>query len=215
MPRVLGRTYWRQSEDRLDEYLNFTTWNSLGLGKYDVEKRTKLDYCRLLGFDALCLTELWNHQAAESDFVVSARDKKDRAAGVGILLSDRLRRHVKETGSEGARIVWVRVRGPTCNLLIVGVYLAHSKRLATPQAGDTLEILQRFLNAQGRHECVIILGDLNAQLPRNVTGLTGRWTLSKQGDKGNAPLVMGFMRRNELVASNTYFQPPRGYSVAT
>ena len=62
----------------------------MGLGKTSAEKLTKLDYCRGLGHDVLCLTELWNHQRAADDFVVSDLDKNDRAAGVGILLSDRL-----------------------------------------------------------------------------------------------------------------------------
>ena len=158
----------------------------MGLGKNEAEIRTKLEYCRSLNFDALCLTELWNHQTAEADFVVSTKNRKDRAGGVGILLGPKLLPYVVKTGSEGSRIVWVRIRGPTCNLVIVGVYLAHSKRKSSPHAEHTLRKLQTFLNSLGRHECVSILGDLNAQLPRNVDGLTGKWTLSKKGDKGNA-----------------------------
>ena len=81
-----------------------------------------------------------------------------------------------------------------------------------PHAHNVLKELEQFLTKLGRHECVMVLGDLNAQFPRGVSNLTGKWTMSKKGDKGNAPQVMSFMRRHGLVAANTFFQPPRGQS---
>ena len=208
--------FWRCSGEKMAPEISLDAWNCLGLGKTQADRETKLDYCRGIGSDVLCLNELWNHHEEAEDFVVSDKDAKDRAAGVGLLLSARILPHVMDAGSEGARIAWVRIRGPTCNLFIVGVYLPHSRRKAKPHARDVLERLEKFLRGRlGRHDCLIILGDFNAQLPRGFPGLTGKWTLSIQGDKGNAPLVMSFMRRHGLMATNTLFQPPRGESVAT
>ena len=78
-----------------------------------------------------------------------------------------------------------------------------------------LEKLNTFISGLGRHECVIVLGDLNAQLPRSVSGLTGKWTWSIDGDKANAPKVLEFMRKFRLVAANSLFQPRRDHSVTT
>ena len=64
----------------------------------------------------------------------------------------------------------------------------------------------------GSHEYVIILGDLNAQFPRNKTELTGRWTTSAQGDSGNAPEVMGEF---DMIAASTVFQPKENTTVVT
>ena len=208
--------HWRCDGKKFGPELSFDAWNCLGLGKSPAEKATKLDYCRSIGSDVLCINELWNQQIEAEDFAVSEINKKDRPAGVGLLFSARILPFVRRTGSVGARIVWARIRGPTCNIVVVGIYLPHSKRKAKPHAQDVLDKLEDFIKHQvGSHECLIILGDLNAQLPRLVPGLTGRWTLSIQGDKGNAPKVMSFMRRCGLVATNTFFQPPRNKSVVT
>ena len=209
------RRHWRGKNGVFSLFLALATWNCLGLGKSDEERDAKIDYCRSLGYDILCLTELWNHQRTKSDFLVSAVDKKDRPAGVGLLFSERLRPYVTSTGACGSRIVWARIKGPTCNLVVVGVYLPHSKRKSAPHAHEVLKQLSALMGSFGSHECVIILGDLNAQLPRNKTGLTGRWTLSKKGDSGNAPEVMRFMGEFGMAAVNTFFQPKRNATVAT
>lgn len=50
---------------------------------------------------------------------------KDKAAGVGILLSKRAHKKIHSFGSEGERVCWVRLKGPTCDLFIVAVYMPH------------------------------------------------------------------------------------------
>ena len=107
------------------------------------------------------------------------------------------------------------MEGPTCDLVLVGVYLPHSGKKALPHAFHVLGELRKFLAGLGPHDCVLILGDLNAQLGRCIEGITGKWTWSIEGDKRNAPQVVSIMRQFGLVAVNTLFQPPRGHSVAT
>ena len=172
---LLETNYWL-----ITATCNMEFWNCLALGKTVAERDVKLDLCRSFGYDILCLTELWNQQAEKFDFCVSSIDPSDRAAGVGFLFSERIRPHVFKTGSCGSRIVWARIRGPVCNLVVVGVYLPHAGKKSLPHAEHVLEELGKFLDGLGPHECVIILGDLNAQLPRSVDGLTGKWTWSIQ-----------------------------------
>ena len=86
--------HWLCSGRKIGSFLNLDAWNCLGLGKTEADRLTKLDYCRSLGSDVLCLTELWNQHSPAEDFVVSEVNPDDRAAGVGLLLSDRIRPHV-------------------------------------------------------------------------------------------------------------------------
>ena len=53
----------------------------------------------------------------------------DRASGVGILLSPRMEKKVLGFGSEGARVCWVRLSGPACNLFVLAVYMPHRGRV--------------------------------------------------------------------------------------
>ena len=81
--------------------LTFATWNTRSL-TYE-----RMQYCRDLGYDVLAITELWRNQARyqtrSKSFIASeptviakgprqgeVRYPEDKAAGVGILLSDRL-----------------------------------------------------------------------------------------------------------------------------
>ena len=70
-------------------FLALETWNCLGLGRTNDERDAKIEYCRTLGYDILCLTELWNCQRTLRDFVVSAVDKKDRPTDVGLVFGER------------------------------------------------------------------------------------------------------------------------------
>ena len=60
---------------------------------------------------------------------------------------------------------WSKIRGPTCNIVIVIVYLSHESRGGgEPYAQDVIDELDEFIRTRiDRHECVIILGDLNAK----------------------------------------------------
>ena len=69
--------------------LVLTTWNCLGLGRTNDERDAKIEYCHTLGYDILCLTELWNCQRTLRDFVVSAVDKKDRPTDVGLVFDEK------------------------------------------------------------------------------------------------------------------------------
>jgi len=206
-------------------------WCHFQIGTWNTRSLTleRFNYAKSLGYDVLALTELWRNQSKfqtrRKQFIVSKpktiktgpnkgkiRYPNDRAAGVGILLSPRMERKVHSFGSEGERICWVRLQGPTCNLFVIAVYLPHRGRVA-PAQGQTLTDLQRLLNDVPARDCICLLGDFNEQLPANVEGITGRWTGGHPTK--NADDIISMLRLNNLVAINTLFRPKQKHSVHT
>ena len=93
---------------------------------------------------------------------------KDSAAGVGILLSDRMEKKVISYGNNGCeRLSWVRLEGPSCNIYVICVYMSHRARVK-PDQKDVLKQLRAAIKKVSKGDCVVILGDLNEQLPRNI-----------------------------------------------
>ena len=104
--------------------LHMATWNTRSL------TCERFEYCKSLKYDILALTELWRNQAKyqnrSKQFIVSEpkiikkgprkgqpRFPDDRAAGVAIMFSAAAQKKVLAFGSEGERICWVRLRGPS------------------------------------------------------------------------------------------------------
>ena len=64
------------------------------------------------------------------------------------------------------------------------------------------------------NDCVIILGDLNCKLARNIPKRTGRWCIHKYSNK-NGEEMLDLMNRRDLCAISTMYKPPRGKTNAT
>ena len=64
---------------------------------------------------------------------------------------------------------------PVCGryLSLVCVYVPHAGR-QNPSSADTIDDLDNLLLSVPRHDCLIVMGDFNAKLPRNNGRLTGR-----------------------------------------
>ena len=102
-------------------------WNCWSLSQ------ERYNYCNSLQYDILGLTELHNTQAKKQyqgrRWVCSAHAEtkddgknSDPAAGVAIMLSDRIANKVIDEGHVGTRIAWVRIQGPVCNIFYIVVY---------------------------------------------------------------------------------------------
>ena len=138
---------------------------------------TIIEYCSTIG-----LTELHNLQEQERfrnrTWVHSAPAEKkegkstDPAAGVAIILSDRMTDKLLDEGYVDTRIAWVRLKGPVCNIFYVIAYIPHKGRTCAPFTQDTIQQLRKLLSTVRKSECVILTGDFNCQLRRNVTGCT-------------------------------------------
>ena len=175
--------------------LTMATWNTRSM------TRERFEYCKSLGYDVLAITELWRSQnkftSRSYEFTVSATNKdkhgnlinpKDKAAGVGILLSHRAQGKVLGAGNNGSeRACWVRLEGPTCNLFVVAVYVPHSAR-TEPSMSDTLKELDETCKQAKKNDCIVVLGDFNAQLPGGVQGHTGAHACASEEQQRNLPL---------------------------
>ena len=126
--------------------LTAATWNTRSL------THERFQYCRSLQYDILAITELWRNQSkfqgGHKNYIVSEpkiipdgpkkgniRYPEDRAAGVGLLFSDRVASKVVEFDSEGERICWARIKGPVCHLFVIATHLLpHRGRTVSSQA---------------------------------------------------------------------------------
>ena len=175
--------------------LTVTTWNNRSL------THERFLYCRSLQYDILVITELWwnqaNYQGGRKNYIVSEPKTipdgpkkgsihypKDKAAGVGLLFSDRIVSRVTSFGSEGERICWARIKGPVCHLFVIAVYLPHRGH-TMPSQDDTLNDLHKVLSEVPEHDCVCILGDLNEQVEANIQGHTDSYTAGPPSKNAN------------------------------
>ena len=157
------------------------TWNTRSL------TRERFAYCKSLGYDVLVVTELWRtqekFQTRDKAFIVGqaqidketeqARFPKDKAAGVGILLSKAAQQKLLSFGSISERVCYARLEGPVCNILYVGTYLPHRGRVC-PDQDDTIADLHEALKKAQPGDCIVLMGDLNEQLGPNIPNRTGR-----------------------------------------
>ena len=175
-------------------------------------------YCKSLGTDILGLGELHGVQCKDQfqgrTWICSQEAEikngkcTDPAAGVAILLSDRMVKKVLSSGCVGSRIVWVRIAGPICNLFVIVVYIPHKGR-TNPSALDTIEKMKELSSTIGKFDCVTLMIDFNCQLRRNVQGCTGRWCMTTRPDNGHGEIVLDLLRSHDLCAADTYFKSER------
>ena len=178
-------------------------------------------FCKGLGYDIIGLTELHNKQQIKECMgmrwtpskIAAEKEGKseDPAAGVAILLSEKMSMNVLSRGHVGSRIAWVRIAGPVCNLFVVVVYIPHKGRQKYPRATDTIQDLKKLLMTAPKSDCIILGGDMNCQLQRNVQGCTGKWSMTQRPDGGHGEEFLSLMRTLDLFAVDTLFRPKRRY----
>ena len=177
------------------------------------------EFCKTLDSDILGLSELHNNQTkpqfqvrrwicSEEAAEVDGKST-DPETGVAILLSARMARCVLNKGQVGTRIAWVRLEGPICNLFVVVVYIPHKGRNVSPTAEDVIEQIGKLLQTVPKHDCVILGGDLNCQLQRNVPGCTGKWSMTQKADNGHGTMVLDLMRTHDLFTVGTALRPKK------
>ena len=79
------------------------------------------------------------------------------------------------------------------------VYVPHRGRTRAPYAEDTLEKIRKLLTTIRKTDCIILMGDLNCELQRNVENCTGKWYMTKRKDNGNGEKVLDLMRAFDTV----------------
>ena len=114
-----------KSQFKISKQLRLATWNCGGL------KFTTRDMCKDLDYDVLVLTETHdkgNLKSSRNFITADPAPQSDPYAGVAIMLSDRVAKCVKHSGSCGSRIAFVEINAHPCNLFIVTVYI-HSLKI--------------------------------------------------------------------------------------
>ena len=188
--------------------LSMATWNCGGLSK------VKKDILLKQNLDIVCLTE--THEWRDHDPAVIYSDapgKNDKFSGTAIVVNRRLTSYIISSGSVGSRIVYCRLRGNSCNIFIVGVYIPQKKRKHPDQA-ETYALLESLLLKVQQRDCIVLMGDFNSRLPRDTDGRVGHWCIHKRGDSGG-DCLLNIMQKVSLRCMSTYFQPRRNRNNAT
>jgi len=188
---------------RLGQPLKLATWNCGGLSF------TIQEMCRELNYDALVLTETHDQGklASSRNFITADPvPESDPYAGVAIMLSERMAKCIKHKGCYGSRIVFVEINADPCNLFLIGIYIPHIGRKRAPFAHDTICQLRQLLDKVSTSKCVVLLGDLNCKLGRDIENLTGKWCIHKKPNS-NGDKLLEVMRNYNLSAASTLFKP--------
>ena len=178
------------------------------------------EYVKRLRIDVLGLGELHNKHLEEhykeKRWICSARSQltkegedPDPAAGVATLLSPRMADRILDQGCVGSRIVHARLTGPVCKLFVVIPYTPHKGRKSTPYTQDTIRDLDELLVTVCKSDCVILMGDFNCELQRNVQGCKGQWCMTQKKDNGHGEEILALMRKHDIFAVDTLFKPAR------
>ena len=101
---------------------------------------------------------------------------RPRSRRVAIMLSNRMADKLIDEGHVGTRIAWARISGPVCNIFFIVTYIPHKGRTCPPYVQDTIKQLKKLLQIVCKSDCVILTGDFNCQLQRNIQGCTGKWS---------------------------------------
>lgn len=186
--------------------LSIGTWNCGGLSKLKKDIILKRD------LDIACLTETHGWRDDDPLSIYSdTPNKDDKFSGVALIVNKRVARYI--TSCIGSRIIYCRLRGLSCNIYIVGAYIPRKGR-TNPDQNDTYNLLESFLLKISQRDCVILMGDFNSRLSRDVQGRVGRWCIHTRRDSGGDRLH-DIMELLSLRCVSTYFQPRRRHSNAT
>ena len=188
--------------------LSIGCWNCSGLSKIKKDRIESLD------LDIACVTE--THSWRDDDQLTIYSElppKKDSWAGVALMVNKRVSRYMMDSGPVGSRSVYWRFRGSTFNIIVVGVYIPRRKR-TNPCQDDIYDKLEAFLSTINQRDCLILLGDFNSRLSRDVPGRVGHWCIHNKRDSGGDRLL-NVMNTLDLRCISTYFQPRRKHSNAT
>jgi exonuclease III len=77
-----------------------------------------------------------------------------------------------------------------------------------------MTLLENLILKANSNDCVVILGDFNCKLGRNINKLAGKWCIHKTPNPEGRQLLE-MMQHANLRAASTFFQPKKRKSNAT
>ena len=207
--RKWHRDFRQRKARRASAELKFGTWNCCGMS------RERHEWIQELGYDVLGVTELHQSNSTLASTLrgrryLTAEDapKDDKAAGVGMFLSNRMADKLIAHGCMGARVLWARLEGQFNNIFVVVAYVPHRHRTKPPFMEDTHEELRKALRLAKAHDTVIVMGDFNGRLGRQGNSRVGKYCIHPREDEGGK-LLMETMDEFDLDAVSTRFRYKR------
>ena len=202
--------YAKTNDFKISDAANLVmaTWNCGGLTKI------KKDLVSKLNQDIVCMTETHGWRDNDPAWIYSDMpEKTDSYSGTALVVGKRLSGYVIASGSIGSRIVYCRLRGTSCNLFIIGVYIPQRRR-TNPDQNDIYEQLETLLLKVKPRDCIILMGDFNSRLARDIEGRVGHWSIHNRSDSGGERLL-DIMEKIPMRCVSTQFQPRRNHNNAT
>ena len=122
----------------------------------------------------------------------------DRSSGVAIVLSDRVSKHVLDSGYLSSRVCWVKLKtGFGYNMYIFCIYLPYvGHKIA---ASCVIDSIYKFARTKTTtRDFLMLKGDLNAKVARNIAGISGPFCIHSSSCS-NGILVEELCRKLNLV----------------
>ena len=127
-------------------------------------------------------------------------------AGVAVFLSKKMVKCLREWKCISERMVKIRLRIEGVWVSVIQVYAPTEDSKEEVKEGF-YEQLQATVREVHRQDKLIVMGDLNARVGRNVEVWGG--VIGRQGEvveNGNSKRLLQYCAGNELVVANTWFQ---------
>lgn len=199
--------------------LDFGAWNCCSYSN------TRHEFCKSLRKDVLDLTKLRNNQKIikdstlwiTSDLADNNKEGKWKMRGPG-RWRDNYALAENENKNTRQRLRWYEnclgeVTWPhLSNLLYRHIYRTNIEKNHRSRKQDVVAQLEELLRAVPHGDCIVLCGDFNCQLRRNVPGCTDKWVMTKHNgneDKDHDQQILTLLRRFDLFdVVDTRFKPP-------
>ena len=119
--------------------------------------------------DILCFPEMHlkpEDVSVNGPWLLSGGDLNDKAAGVGMLLSERAQKALFFVNPITPRILLTRFHGEFSDFTVIVTYIPPQSRLVDQKkVYDDLHVVASRIS---KHDCKVIVGDLNSRLARQI-----------------------------------------------
>jgi len=178
----------RESHKKIELGHNFEEFgvDILGIQEHRICHEESLRYEDLEGKTLVTLSAWRNDQGAAT-------------GGIGLLLSKRARKSLKEVVHNTDRILLSTFHGNPATTVIVGYGPTNSSDEET--AEEFYENLKRVIESVPEHNLLIVMGDFNARLGEDTVKYTFHPATNRNGE-----LLLDLATEKQLIITNTCFQ---------
>ena len=170
--------------------------------------------------DVLILTETksmsYYSYTSEEHLVVLSGNHKDKYAGVGAIISPRIRPHLMDIIQVNPRIIHLAFKKKGGNIHVVGAYAPHSKRDLEVDRQPFWDTLEEYVSKIPQPEPLYLTGDFNVRFQashKNDEGVLGPFVYGKgarfidHAANFNRSLCVTTMKSLNMVEAASYLTP--------